>query len=140
MAEPAREVSSDFWRPAQMPRAGVESAFSTACCTNCGGEFTPGARFCHVCGAPRTPPVEPRLRWPEWLEINFLCQKLGLNRAALLLFAAAGACVLGAILSGVIYRADTMTEWQAVQTWRIEWMLASVVALLAALLLKKPAA
>jgi len=33
-----------------------------------------------------------------------------------------------------------MLEWQAVQTWRIEWMLASVVALLTALLLKKPAA
>jgi hypothetical protein len=33
-----------------------------------------------------------------------------------------------------------MLEWQAVQTWRIEWMLASAVALLAALLLKKPAA
>jgi hypothetical protein len=72
--------------------------------------------------------------------MDSLCRKLGLNRAALLLFTAAGACVLGAILSGVIYRADTVFEWQAVQTWRIEWMLASVVALLAALLLKRPTA
>ena len=52
MAEPAREVSQDFWRPAQAPRAGADSALSTACCANCGAEFALGARFCHVCGAP----------------------------------------------------------------------------------------
>jgi hypothetical protein len=65
-------------------------------------------------------------------------EKLELNLASFFLLVAACACVLGAILSGVIYRSATMLEWQAVQTWRIEWMLAAVVALLAALLLKKP--
>jgi multisubunit Na+/H+ antiporter MnhB subunit len=84
--------------------------------------------------------TEQRSRWMEWFEIETVRKRLGLNLAALLLFAAACTCALGAILSGVVYRADTMLEWQAVQTWRIEWMLAAVVALLGALLLKKPAA
>ena len=140
MAERAQGVSQDFWRPAHTPRVGVDSAFSAACCANCGAEFAIGARFCHVCGALREPVTEPNSRWTEWFEIESMCEKLGLNLASFLLFAAACTCALGAILSGVIYRADTMLEWQAVQTWRIEWMLASVVALLAALLLKKPAA
>ncbi len=139
MAERAREVSQDFWRPAQAPRAGADSALSTACCSNCGAEFALGARFCHVCGAPREPLGE-RPHWAEYFEIDAMCQRLGLNPAALLLFVAASMCALGALLTGVIYRADTMLEWQSVQTWRIEWMLASAVALLAALVLKKPSA
>jgi hypothetical protein len=140
MAEGAREASKDFWRPANTPRAGVDSAFSAACCANCGAEFVLGACFCHVCGVPREPLTEQRSRWMEWFEIETVCKKLSLNLAALLLFAAACTFVLGAILTGVIYRADTMLEWQAVQIWRIEWMLAAVVALLGALLLKRPAA
>ena len=140
MAERARDVSEEFWRPAHTPRAGVDSAFSAACCANCAAEFALGARFCHVCGALREPLTEPSWRWTQCFEMDRMRQKLGLNLASFLLFAAACTCALGAILSGVIYRADTMLEWQAVQTWRIEWMLASAVALLAALLLKKPAA
>jgi hypothetical protein len=140
MAERAQQVSQDFWRPAHTPRTGVDSTISAACCANCAAEFALGARFCHVCGALREPLAEQSSWWTEWLNLDTLCEKLGLNLAALVLFAAACLCVLGAVLSGFIYRADTMREWQAVQTWRIEWMLASVVALLAALLLKKPAA
>ncbi len=140
MAERAPGVSQDFWRPAHPPRAGVDSAFAAACCANCAAEFAPGARFCHVCGALREPSAQRRPGWTQCFEIDRMREKLGLNLASFFLFVAACTCVLGALLSGVIYRADTMREWQAVQTWRIEWMLASAVALLAALLLKKPAA
>jgi hypothetical protein len=44
---------------------------------------------------------------------------------------------LAAVLTGVIYREDTLVDWQAVQVWRIEWLLAAAVALLAGILLKK---
>jgi len=140
MAEGAREISKDFWRPTNMPRAGVDSAFAAPCCANCGAEFVLGARFCHVCGAPRETLTEQRPRWMEWLEVDTVCQRLGLNLAALVLLALACACALGALLAGVIYRVDTIADWQAVQTWRIEWMLGAAVLLLGALLLKKPAA
>jgi hypothetical protein len=138
MPEPAPEVSQDFWRPAHPPHMGIDSVFPAACCANCGTEFAIGARFCYVCGALREPPAEQTSRWSEWLEIDRIREKLGLNLASFLLFIAACTCALGAILSGIVYRATTSLEWQAVQTWRIEWMLASVVALLAGLLLKKP--
>jgi hypothetical protein len=44
---------------------------------------------------------------------------------------------VGAALLGVIYRTDTLLDWQAVQIWRVEWLLAALAALLAGLLLKK---
>jgi hypothetical protein len=37
---------------------------------------------------------------------------------------------------GFIYSATTLVDWQAVQIWRMEWMLGSIIAMLAALLLK----
>jgi len=97
--------------------------------------------FCHVCGALREPLTEPSWRWTQCFEIDSLRQKTGPQPGLAAAISSRPVRALwGAILSGVIYRADTMLEWQAVQTWRIEWMLASAVALLAALLLKKPAA
>jgi hypothetical protein len=40
------------------------------------------------------------------------------------------------MMTGLIYSTSTLAEWQAVQTWRIEWLLATGVALLAAMLFK----
>jgi hypothetical protein len=39
-------------------------------------------------------------------------------------------------MTGVIYSANTVAEFQAVQSWRMEWMLAAIVALVAAILFK----
>jgi hypothetical protein len=44
--------------------------------------------------------------------------------------------MLCAALTGVIYKAHSLMEWQAIQTWRIEWLLAAAAALLAGILLK----
>jgi len=56
---------------------------------------------------------------------SFLCLVLGV------------ACVIGAALMGVIYKTETLVEWQAVQMWRVEWLLAALAAFLAGVLLKK---
>jgi hypothetical protein len=37
----------------------------------------------------------------------------------------------------MIYKAQTMVDWQAIQTWRIEWLLGATAALLAGILLKR---
>ncbi|HZP22229.1 MAG TPA: hypothetical protein VFB04_02205 [Terriglobales bacterium] len=47
------------------------------------------------------------------------------------------ACGIIAALTGVIYRADTLVDWQAVQLWRIEWLLTAIAILLAGVLLKR---
>jgi len=44
--------------------------------------------------------------------------------------------VLAAVGTGLVYTASTVLDWQAVQIWRIEWLLAAVVAFLGGILLK----
>jgi hypothetical protein len=47
------------------------------------------------------------------------------------------ACVVAAIVTGFLYTANTVLDWQAVQVWRIEWLLAATVAFVAGILLKR---
>ena len=143
MPEGARGVSQDFWRPAQAPRVGIESVFPAECCVNCGTEFAIGARFCHACGANRQPLPLARPRLSGWadpgrllLGLATLREKLGLTLPSFVLLLLAAACALGAVFVGVFYRVTTLLEWQAVQMWRLEWMLGAIAALLAALLLR----
>jgi hypothetical protein len=42
------------------------------------------------------------------------------------------------LATGVIYKTGTLADWQAMQIWRIEWLLGASAALLAAILLKRP--
>ena len=140
MAQTSR-TSQEYWRPANpdfVRLVGPTAAAET--CRRCGMEYSPGARFCHVCGASREPaqrnewlPIKkarahPVLSWPLSLHlplISLLCFLLGVG------------CVVGAAVMGAIYKTDTLVDWQAVQIWRIEWLLASIASMLAGLLLKK---
>ena len=45
-------------------------------------------------------------------------------------------CTVAALAVGVLYREDTLVDWQAVQAWRVEWLLAAIASLLAGVLLK----
>jgi branched-subunit amino acid transport protein len=66
-------------------------------------------------------------------------QRFGLSIASVVFLVIGVVCALSALLTGLVYRQDTWEYWQAVHTWRIEWLLAAVVAMLAAILLKKQA-
>ena len=46
-------------------------------------------------------------------------------------------CVAGAIGVSLVYRASNLAEFQAIQMWRIEWLLAATAAFVAGILLKK---
>ena len=143
MAQASRSTSQEYWRPPNPKVARLfESASSEGSCWRCGMEYSPGALFCHVCGSSREPDVqaavplnraqpEPRhrarrssLRLPLPLS-SLICLVLGVG------------CVLGAALLSVIYKTDTLVDWQAVQVWRIEWLLGALAAFLAGILLKK---
>jgi membrane protein DedA with SNARE-associated domain len=65
-----------------------------------------------------------------------LPELLNLSAVSTVLFAAGVVCGIAAIAVGFIYSAQTLVDWQAVQVWRIEWMLSSLIAFVAALLLK----
>jgi hypothetical protein len=47
-------------------------------------------------------------------------------------------CILGAIAVGFVFTVQNLVDWQAVQIWRIQWLLAAAAAFIAGILLKKP--
>lgn len=140
MEHVAEKIQREYWRPAvqngrtqEIPndvRTRVEV------CDNCGTEFVVGSRFCHVCGGERQA-VQNTNRWAEILDFDNIRHALGFSTGSLVAFIVGIVCVVAAIMTGFIYSAKTLVDWQAVQTWRIEWLLASAVAFIAGILLKK---
>lgn len=140
MEHVAEKIQQEYWRPAvqngrtqEIPndvRTRVEV------CDNCGTEFVVGSRFCHVCGGERQA-VQNTNRWAEILDFDNIRHALGFSTGSLVAFIVGIVCVVAAIMTGFIYSAKTLVDWQAVQTWRIEWLLASAVAFIAGILLKK---
>ena len=47
-------------------------------------------------------------------------------------------CVAGCIVVSLFYSASNLAEFQAIQMWRIEWLLAATASFVAGILLKKP--
>ncbi len=71
------------------------------------------------------------------LEFQRIKDRVGLPTPALVAFLAGFACLLAAVLVGFIFSANTVLDWQAVQVWRIQWLLGSATAFLAGILLKR---
>jgi hypothetical protein len=145
---PAARASSheywEYWRPnnPEVVRVVEGSAPDTAC-WRCGIEYSRGARFCHICGSDRDPRAQaarketPQPHTAELLELKTLRQRLGLSVPCLVFFLLGITCMIGAALTGFVYKAETLVDWQAVQTWRIEWFLGATASMLAGILLKK---
>jgi len=139
MEQVAEKVHQEYWRPVVADgKRGVPVIHSQAeVCLGCGTEFVVGARFCHVCGGGRQAAASSTPRWLEAIEFDHIRHALGLSAPSLVAFIFGMAAVLAAVCVGFIYSANTLVDWQAVQTWRIEWMLAAVVAFVVGILLKK---
>jgi hypothetical protein len=139
MQETLREVDTrqEFWRPAP-EQLHANPLAAAQMCVKCGADYVLGSRFCHVCGAGRDESTRNRsLAFKERLAlVTRVPEALDLPIASAVLFAVAMFCAIAAIAVGFIYSATTLVDWQAVQIWRIEWMLGSLIGLLAALLLK----
>ena len=132
----------EFWRPpTEVNRVQTPTEGSLVqVCDRCGTEFLMGSRFCHVCGTERDPQLRrPRFHFDfaKWLDIHRLQQALGLSLGSLIAFIIGIICTLAAIGTGLVFTANTVLDWQAVQIWRVEWLLAAIVAFLAGILLKR---
>lgn len=131
-------VDQDYWQP---PRGQAEAPPYQAhalACPECGTEFVVGSRFCHVCGAEREAMgVSGSRSFTEWLDFTRIREIVGLSAASLVCLIAGVVCVVAAIVTGFIYTANTVLDWQAVQVWRIEWLLAATAAFVAGILLKR---
>lgn len=137
MSNAVHNVHQEFWTPPQEAQAAFAGQSHAEACARCGSEFVLGSRFCHVCGEEREPLVgAPESSLTGWLDFGRIRDSLGLTTGALIAFIAGLACVAAAIATGIIFSAATLLDWQAVQIWRIEWLLAAVAAFLVGLLLK----
>jgi hypothetical protein len=148
MSQAVQNPTQEFWQP---PVAHPQSspALENAC-AGCGSEFMVGARFCHVCGGTRatkatsgpTPvwmqPLEllKALEFQRLLELQRVKDWLGLSHASVIAFFAGVGCILAAIAVGLVYSVQNLADFQAIQLWRLEWLLAALVAFVAGILLK----
>ncbi|MBI2677321.1 MAG: hypothetical protein HYX28_00915 [Candidatus Koribacter versatilis] len=139
--EPRRvEREEQYWSPS-LDRRPV-TASEAEICSRCRTEFIIGSRFCYVCGADRDLPGRSngsRADWKRWLAFTNLQQRMGLGAASLVAFIVGSVCVFAAVLTGLMFTATTMIDWQAVQLWRMEWLLAAIAAFVAGIQLKRTA-
>ena len=144
--------NSPFWLPANEPKLASNTApggIATGLleCEQCGSDLVVGSKFCHSCGSSRgaTPKAQAGMEWKRALRSSGSMLASGMNRTraalnlptpALVAFAMGSICVLTALLVGFMYSASTPLEWEAVQAWRLEWMLGAIAAFLAGILLR----
>jgi hypothetical protein len=145
------------------PRCGTEFLLGSHFCHTCGGKrpealsssahadaaaiarvWVAGVRRIQA-GVHRVGSAVAGLSWskvkfPDWityLHFHEIKSRLGLPTASLIAFVIGLACVAGALLVGLL-TAKTFVDWQAIQLYRVEWLLAATVAFVAGILLKKP--
>ncbi len=146
MSEAVHDASQEFWRPPALRSEPSVPALAAAC-DRCETEFIVGAHFCHVCGAARPAKAAKLPQHPWWFEslefwkaaeFHRLKEWFGLSTAPLIAFSAGTGCVVAAIMVGLVYSVQNLADFQAIQLWRIEWLLAALVAFAAGILLKRP--
>lgn len=143
MSEVVQDVQHEFWRPPAAQPDAVPPAMVEAC-DGCGTEFMVGAHFCHICGSTRQAQVNPNVtvNWTRHLEIlrslefQRVKQWLGLPTASLVAFLAGVGCLLAALLVGMVYTVQNFADFQAIQLWRMQWLLGAAVAFIAGILLR----
>ncbi len=85
--------------------------------------------------------VWQKISLPDWMQnLHFheIKHWIGLPTAPLIAFIIGLGCVAGAIVVSLFYKASNLAEFQAIQMWRIEWLLAATASFVAGILLKKP--
>ncbi len=138
MSEAANQLQHDFWRPPLPPSAAIASPERSSACPHCGTEFIVSSLYCHACGAQRPGlPASRTVEIPGRAELAWLGERLGLTMPAVLAFILGLFCLLGALAVGVFFSPRTSLDWQAIQLWRIEWLLGAVAAFVAGCLLKR---
>jgi len=75
--------------------------------------------------------------WVHYLHFHEIKRWIGLQTAPFIAFMVGLGCVAGAIGVSLFYRASNLAEFQAIQMWRIEWLLAATASFVAGILLKK---
>jgi len=70
------------------------------------------------------------------LEFHRVKEWFALSTASLISFLIGVGCLLAAIIVSIIYSVQNLADFEAIQLWRIEWLLAALAAFVAGILLK----
>ena len=135
MSDLVHDAQQEFWRPPV--NQSVVSGMAEAC-RRCGTEFMVGAAFCHICGMGRhRAHSSPAVNWIRHfdvlrtLEFSNIKRWFGLPRRS--------PCRIPAwrrILAGCRSVGFVNSDFEAIQLWRIQWLMAACAAFLAGILLK----
>ena len=82
----------------------------------------------------------PRVSPPTWLRyLHFheIKRWIGLPMPSLIAFIIGLGCIAGVLGVSLFFRASNLAEFQAIQMWRIEWLLGATASFVAGILLKK---
>jgi hypothetical protein len=82
-----------------------------------------------------------KVKFPSWmrhLHFHEIKSRLGLSTGSLIAFVIGLSCVAGALLVGPVYSVKTWNDFQAIQYYRAECLLAATASFVAGILLKKP--
>jgi hypothetical protein len=141
MSGAAPRIHQEFWRPpaAQETGAAPGGTVSAHVCSGCGTEFMLGAHYCYVCGTARAVNPVADHGWVRYLEFHNIKEALGLPMPSLIAFLVGIGCLLAALFLGVVYTIRNLSDFQAVQLWRMQWLLGAVAAFVAGILLKASA-
>jgi ribosomal protein L37E len=140
MSDLVRDARQEFWRPPQVQPA-ADPALAEAC-RRCGTEFMVGAAFCHICGMGRHRSTTNsdghwtrHFEFLKGLEFGRVRSWFGLPVASLCAFLIGSAFVVVALAQG-LRNVQDFSDFEAIQLWRIQWMMAACAAFLAGILLK----
>ncbi len=78
--------------------------------------------------------------WMQRLHFHEIKRSVGLPTASLIAFFIGLGCVTGALAVSLFYRASNLAEFEAIQMWRIQWLLGATASFVAGILLKKSSA
>jgi hypothetical protein len=75
--------------------------------------------------------------WLQYLHFHEIKRLTGLSAASLIAFVIGLGCIAGALLVGLM-TVKSYVDWQGVQFYRAEWLLAATASFVAGILLKAP--
>ena len=133
------DEGQEFWKPAvPLRQEASQPGAAVQVCNRCDADFLTDARFCHVCGAERNASLagQKSIGTRAWMAVAALRDATGHTNASLVALFLGVSCIVAAVVTGFIYTATTILDWQAVQIWRIEWLLASLAMFTGGILLK----
>lgn len=143
MSEVLPTTNSEFWQPPAIEAAPILVPTVADACPRCETEFILNAQFCHSCGCKRPSPELLNHSWTSYFEFHNIVQyasvvrdALGLPLPSLVCFLVGVLCLGAALFVGFVAPSETIADFQAVQYWRMEWLLGGVATFIAGILLR----